>query len=209
MDSIERFTDFFTVDASLFNPSNITLVIDGTVAFSLKFQDQVIGQALIANLHLQPGDNLVPTQVHFQPSGASSAAGQLLLENFVQGVISGTLIVGDKDTTSIESLSAALSTISLATTIPPIHQNLITQANLLFPADIATTGVAEATFVLGNPFTASVNLYSVVTNATYHGINLGIIDQQKLNPPIHAPGHTAITSPTLPFVFLFFSSFLR
>ena len=111
---------------------------------------------------------------------------------------SGTLIIGNKDTTSIGSLTAALATIKLATTIPPIHQNLITQANLAFPVDIGATGVAQATFILGNPFTASVNLISVVTNATYHGINLGEINQQQLNPPIHAPGHTAITSPTLP-----------
>lgn len=151
------------MNAHLYNPSNITIGT-GDVAFGLSFQGTTIGTADIPGLVLVPGDNVIATQVHYQPEGSALASGQQLLENFVQGVVSDTLIVGNTDTTPIKSLQAALASIQLATSIPPIHQNLITQANLAFPTDIGQTGVADAQFVLGNPFTASINLLGVVTN---------------------------------------------
>lgn len=130
------------------------------------------------NLILVPGVNLVPTAVHYQPTGgASTAAGLTLLENYVQGIASGTIIVGNtgSGTTPIKSLQAALATIKLNTDIPPLTTNLITQASLTFPTDIATTETATAHFMLANPFTAQINLLSVLANATYDGIYLGQI----------------------------------
>lgn len=163
------------VNAALYNPSNITIGT-GDVAFGLSFQSELIGTADIANLILVPGDNKVPTAVHYQPSGgASQAAGQLLLENYVQGVDSNTLIVGTDDTTPIASLKEALKTISLGTTIPALQQLLVQQANLDFPLNIGETGVADATFALANPFTASINLVDVTANASFQGVGLGQI----------------------------------
>lgn len=164
------------MNANLFNPSNITIGT-GDVAFGLSFNDQIIGTANIANLILVPGENIVPTAVHYEPSGgAARAAGQLLLENFIQAVPSDTLIIGNSGTTPIGSLKDALGTIQLATTIPPLEQNLITQANLAFPIDIGTTGVADATVSLGNPFSASINLVDVLANATFQGLYLGQVN---------------------------------
>lgn len=163
----------------------------------------IIGSAQITGLVLVPGDNLVPTAVHYQPSGSAAAVGQVLLENFVQGIVSDTLIVGSSSTTPIKSLQEALGSIQLATTIPPLHQNLIIQAALVFPLDIAKDGqggIAASTFNLANPFTASINLLSVKAVATYQGIPLGTINVKNLSPPINAPGHTLITSPSLPYV---------
>ena len=116
------------VNAHLYNPSNITIGT-GDVAFGLIFQSQQIGTADIDNLVLVPGENNVPTAVHYQPSGgAAQAAGQLLLENYIQAVDSNTIIQGTDDTTPIASLKAALKTIQLNTVIPAYTQNLITQA---------------------------------------------------------------------------------
>lgn len=123
---------------------------------------------------------------------------QVLLENYVQGIASDTLIVGTDDTTPIASLKEALKTIQLATTIPPLEQLLVTQANLDFPIDVSTTGIAEATFSLDNPFTASINLVDVTANASFQGIGLGQIKVKNLNPTISAAGHEAIVSRTLP-----------
>lgn len=89
---------------------------------------------------------------------------------------SDTTIFGTQDTTPIASLQYALSAIQLATVIPPYTQNLITEADLTFPTDIGTTGIATATFNLQNPFTASINLLGVVANATYNGLYLGQIN---------------------------------
>jgi hypothetical protein len=46
--------------------------------------------------------------------------------------------------------------------IPALDQNLITLATLVFPEDIAVTGIAAATFNLDNPFVADINLQSVL-----------------------------------------------
>lgn len=142
----------------------------------------MIGTANILGLVLIPGENVIATQVHYQPSGgASTASGQVLLENFIQGVASDTQIVGSQSTTPIVSLQPALGSITLATTIPPVHSNLITQANLAFPIDIGQTGVANANFVLANPFSAAINLITVITTATYNGINLGEINVRSIS----------------------------
>ncbi|GAA6027071.1 hypothetical protein JCM8097_006088 [Rhodosporidiobolus ruineniae] len=186
------------VNAHLYNPSNITIGT-GDVAFGLVFQDQQIGTANIGNLVLVPGENVVATAVHYEPSGSSAkTAGQALLANYVQGTNSSTIIQGTDDTTPISSLKAALKSIQLGTIIPALHQNLITQASLTFPLDIATSGLASAVVTLQNPFTASINLLQVTTNASYAGINLGQV-KEKLSPVFSVPGKQTGNSQGLDF----------
>ena len=126
-----------------------------------------------------------------------------MLENYLQGVESDTTIQGSTDSTDIESLQLAMSHIRLSPVkIPALHQNLITSASLIFPTDIARTGIASTTFVLANPFTASINLLEVNAVATFGNLSLGSIDHvDRSGSPIHADGHSNVTSPTLPFVF--------
>lgn len=115
-------------DASLFNPSNIT-IITNEVVFGLLFDSQIIGSVVIGDLLLIPGSNNLGTEVRYAPTGgASTAAGQLLLENFVQAVVSDVAIVGTPNTTPYGSLSQALGTIVIQTSIPPLEQLLITRA---------------------------------------------------------------------------------
>jgi hypothetical protein len=115
-------------DASIFNPSNIT-IITNDVAFGLEFQSQLIGSVNIGDLLLIPGANLLGTQVHYAPTGgASTTAGEHLLENYVQGVVSNVSIVGTPNTTPYGSLQQALGSIVIQTTIPPLQQPLITEA---------------------------------------------------------------------------------
>lgn len=192
LDVVHGFSDYLqiNVNAHLYNPSNITIGT-GDVAFGLSFQGQTIGSAVIPGLVLGPGVNVIATQVRYQPSGSvATTSGQLLLENFIQGTPSDTIIFGGPNTTPIKSLQAALGAIKLGTTIPPIHQNLITEALLSFPLDVGSSGLAEARFVLGNPFTASINLISVLTNATYQGINLG---QINVSWRLHCPSFSLRT----------------
>lgn len=115
-------------DASIFNPSNITIVTN-EVAFGLAFEQQLIGTVNIGDLLLIPGANLLGTQVHYAPTGgASTIAGEHLLENYVQGVVSNVSIVGTPNTTPYGSLQQALGSIVIQTTIPPLQQPLITEA---------------------------------------------------------------------------------
>ncbi|WFC96531.1 hypothetical protein MBRA1_003192 [Malassezia brasiliensis] len=186
-----------TLKASLYNPSHITIGT-GDVSFNLLYKNHPIGTAEISGLVLKPGLNNISTSVHYSPHGSSNvAAGQNLLENYVQGVVSTARISGSRDTTPIASLKEALSGIQLSTQIPPLHQLLIIEAKLVIPKNIAQTSTAQASFQLRNPFTASINLVKVNAKASYEGIYLGVIDQ-SLSPQIHAGGHTTITSRTLP-----------
>ncbi len=137
--------------------------------------------------------------VHFSPQGASAeTAGRSLLENYIQGVDSDTTIHGSTDSTPIESLKEALSQIVLSpVTIPAMHDTLIKSASLTFPIDIVKTGIASASFTLSNPFTASINLLTIGTTATFQGIVLGNINADVSSNPIHADGHSSVTSQTL------------
>ena len=203
LDVNRGFPDYLLIKitATLFNPSDITIGT-GDVSFDLFFMDRPIGKALIYNLVLVPGENRVPTDVRYSPQGAANvAAGQMLLENYVQGIVSDTVIAGSRDTTPIASLKQALSGIRLNAQIPPLQQLLITEAALVIPKDIAQTSIASATFTLRNPFTASINLLQVLADASYQGIFLGRIDENLRNRVITAPGRTTITSYPLPFRF--------
>jgi hypothetical protein len=141
--------------------------------------------------------------VHYAPQGGAITAGRTLLQNFLQGIDAETTIAGSQDSTSIQSLKSALSEIRLSpVTIPALHQTLIQSASLTFPIDIVKTGVASTSFVLANPFTASLNLLQVGATATFHGILLGKINNIDVSSnPIHANGHSSVTSPILPLQF--------
>jgi hypothetical protein len=148
--------------------------------------------------------NTATLDVLYSPQGSSqTAAGQTMLENYLQGIDSNTAILGTTSSTPIESLQLALSQIKLSpVTIPALHQNLINTATLEFPTDIAQTGVASTSFTLANPFTASISLLEVTATVTFQNLTVGTINNVDLSSnPIHAGGHSNITSPTLPFNF--------
>ncbi|KAF5389363.1 hypothetical protein D9757_004389 [Collybiopsis confluens] len=203
LDVNHGFSDYLLikVDSPLTNPSNLTIGA-GDVAFGLQFQDQTIGTADLDNLVIVPGKVTYAIGVHYSPQGGAVSAGQTLLENYLQGVNSDTTIQGSTDSTPIESLQEALSDIRLTpVTIPALNQSLISSASLTFPTDIISTGIAQTQFTLANPFTASINLLTVSASATYQNISLGTIDADESSNPIHADGHSNVTSPTLPFKF--------
>lgn len=142
--------------------------------------------------------------VLYSPQGSSqTAAGQTMLENYLQGIDSDTVILGSSSSTPIESLQLALSQINLSpVTIPALHQNLINAATLEFPTNIVQTGVASTSFTLANPFTASINLLKVAATVTFQNLTIGTINNVDLSSnPIRAPGHSNVTSPALPFDF--------
>lgn len=204
LDVNHGFPDFLliTVTTTLDNPSNLTISM-GDVAFGLTFNGQTIGTADISGLKVVPGVANYSTDVHYQPQGdASTTAGQLLLANFLQGVTSSTTISGTSDTTNITSLVQALQSIKLEANIPALHQNLITATQITFPTDIVQTGIASATVSLSNPFTASINLLTVTATALFDNLTLGVVDHADFqSSPIHADGHSNITSPALPLKF--------
>ncbi|KAF8840051.1 hypothetical protein BDN67DRAFT_1054007 [Paxillus ammoniavirescens] len=205
LDVNHGYTDYLLikVDTALYNPSNLTIGT-GDVSFTLQFEDETIGSADLSNMIIQPGSVNYPTDVLYAPQGSSqTAAGQAMLENYLQGIDSNTVIMGSTSSTPIESLQLALSQIKLSpVTIPALHQNLIGSASLEFPVDIVQTGIASTSFTLSNPFTASINLLEMSATATFQNLTVGTINNvDRSSDPIHADGHSNITSPALPFNF--------
>lgn len=204
LDVNHGFPDFLLikVDGTLFNPSNLTIGV-GDVSFNLEFQDQTLGTANINDLVITPGDMKPAIDVHFAPQGNAVGTGRILLENFLQGVNVDTVIAGSTSATDIQSLKGALSQIHLSpVTIPALNRTLIKSVSLTFPTDIVDSGVASTSFTLSNPFTAGINLLRVKASASYHGLNLGTVPNADVSSnPIHADGHSDVTSPELPLNF--------
>ncbi|CAL1708136.1 unnamed protein product [Somion occarium] len=204
LDVNHGFPDFLLikVNTALFNPSNLTIGT-GDVSFSLLYRNSSIGEADLADMIITPGNQSYATDVHYDPQGDAVAAGRALLENFLQGVNVDTTISGSMDSTPIESLKLALSQIVLSpVTIPAIHQSLIKSVSITLPVDIVSTAVARSSFILQNPFTASINLLKVGASATFHNLTLGSIDNVDVSSnPIHANGHSDVTSSILPLKF--------
>lgn len=126
-----------------------------------------------------------------------------MLENYLQGVASDTTIQGSQESTVIDSLKVAISDLRLTPVeIPALHQNLISSAALVLPTNIAQTGIAYASFTVDNPFTASISILEVTSTVKYEQLTIGKIDHADLtSSPVHANGHSNITSPQLPFKF--------
>lgn len=193
-----------TVNTALFNPSAITIGA-GDVRFAVLFQDRPIGMAMITNIILVPGTNIVPTQISYSPQGAENVrSGQTLLENYVSNITSPAVVAGTQQTTPIESLIQALSGIRLTADIPPLNKQIVVQARLVVPKDIAQTGVAQASVNIANPFTASINILRLSADANYFGpsqygtITLGDINQDFTSDPLVNPGHQVTTSRQIP-----------
>ncbi|KAI0354382.1 hypothetical protein OH77DRAFT_1404952 [Trametes cingulata] len=208
LDVNHGFPDHLLIKAnsSLFNPSNITLGklnISYAVPVFRRGTATLTVRDIQSNLVIVPGNASYAIDVLYKPQGGAVASGQKMLENYLQGVTSATTIQGTTGSTPIESLKLAMSNMRLSpVNIPALHQNLITTASLVFPTDIVQTGIAQSSFSLDNPFTASINLLEVNAVATFGSLTLGSIDHvDRSSSPIHADGHTKIESPQLPFKF--------
>lgn len=138
------------------------------------------------------------------PQEGASNAVQALLENFIEGSSVELSISGTPDSTSVESLKLALSQINLSpVTIPGLNSTLINSAAIIFPPDIVQTGVALTSFMLSNPFTASINLLKLKAVATFHGLTLGTITSSNdvSTSFFTVAGHNTLISPNLPIAF--------
>lgn len=187
-----------TVMTQLYNPSDITIGA-GDISFSALFQNNVIGNALINNVLLVPGINNIPTQINYMPVGAANvASGQTLLQNYVQNITSDAVVQGNSQTTPIPSLLQGLSGVTLTAAIPPLEKLIVIEAFLEVPMNIAQTGVASASVMIANPFTATINIINLIAQANYQGITIGNINDDLSANPIVAPGKVTSESRTVP-----------
>ncbi|KAG6813669.1 hypothetical protein H0H92_008517 [Tricholoma furcatifolium] len=204
------FSDYLLiiVDATMFNPRGQTVGLAELVRETFKRVSRFSTPNGRAIWSLSQEAKIIQSvyllrDVQYSPQGGAVSAGQILLQDFVEGIDVDTTIAGSTGSTPIPSLQSALSQIRLSpVTLPALKETLITSASLSFPTNVVQTGLASTSFTLADPFTASINLLTVDATATYQGILLGKIDNVDLSSnPFHVAGHSSATSPTLQMEF--------
>ncbi|KAL8277420.1 hypothetical protein RQP46_010142 [Phenoliferia psychrophenolica] len=157
---------------------NITLGIASDIAFNLVFMEEVIGTAVISNLTLVPGNNPVATAVHFAPSGsAETAAGQVLLENYIQnlvqeaGVAEATITLGNPFTAQIEIIDVLANA-----TYNSLYLGQVNQQSLSPPISApGHTAVVSNTLPFALNVDPKVLIRFVEEATTAQGVDLGVL----------------------------------
>lgn len=105
------------------NPSQITITV-GDINFSAKAPDgTIVGKVFIKGVAIKPGVNQYNAEMHL--AGPTAVIGQIFsayLQNVPQIPLT---IIGTKDSTTIEPLQTAFSTVSLSTAFAGFQANLI------------------------------------------------------------------------------------
>jgi hypothetical protein len=79
---------------------------------------------------------------------------------------------------------------------------VISSVRLELSPNIAQTGIGFVSFILKNPFTATIKLFKVTSTITYEKLTIGKIGHVDLTSiPMCANGYSQVTSPKLQFKF--------
>ncbi|KAJ3567055.1 hypothetical protein NP233_g6616 [Leucocoprinus birnbaumii] len=163
---------------TLENPSNISLDTVN-VALPVMFQGTKIGRAAINEFNLVPGENVYPTEFHYEPDNANDTTAQSFLTQFIQsGDTLDLTIHGDAQSTPFESLQAAMSGLTLNTQIPGLNQpNIITHVHVVISLDSLTTNLVSVDFDVHNPLDADMVIEFVQSNGGVDGTTYAFFRQ--------------------------------
>ncbi|CAO3592898.1 unnamed protein product [Absidia cylindrospora] len=174
------------IGVTMGNPSDFSMTV-GDVTFAMFAGATQVGTVTLANLTLQRGENTVVAKANFDPK--SSQEGQGMLSSFVMGQNSSAAIGGFDGSTSIASLTKALSAVKIGTTLPGLKSPLIQSGALTVLPDTIQTNMVDVAVSIANPFTAGMAITKVKSAATYKGMPVGNIDQDISGNPFVIGGH--------------------
>ncbi|KAF9163540.1 hypothetical protein DFQ26_002426 [Actinomortierella ambigua] len=161
------------------NPSGLTVKV-GKVSFGIGFQGAKLGDAIVDNMVLVPGANVAPANFHLQPASAE------LRDNFLSGFVAGQSftidIAGTPQSTDVESLKEAFSSVKMAATITGINDKLIAPGSaaqpdigeMLNPLNERLTPVQVMVY---NPFDAPLYIKRMTATNSWRGKTFGTIDE--------------------------------
>lgn len=183
------------VDASLVNPSQVHAIV-GDVRMRVDYDNGgSIGDALVRNVDLPQGPNTLPVEAQLK---LNSDIGRRLIKDFLTrgGPDIQATAHGTGQSTRYGSINPAVSTLSFGAAVARLNATLVTQAKLVVPPNVDKRLLVAATFVLQNPFSATITLLHAKASATSSsGVLLGIVDS---NVNMVASGHSITTSPQFP-----------
>lgn len=177
------------IDVSIYNPSNLILNT-GDLVMQLYRDGGYIGTTLLPKLVLNMGNNTIKAIGSFQPNMGPAGAqtlndfvgkkGMSLIWTFTVSLTSladvAIAIKGYEKSTNISSLKDAFNALSMDATLPALKSDLLQSASLTI---LSTTGIqdniAHVQVKMTNPFSADLQIASIQSNVSAHGINLGSI----------------------------------
>ncbi|SPO25553.1 uncharacterized protein UTRI_03023_B [Ustilago trichophora] len=183
------------VDASIVNPSQVRAIV-GDVRMQVDYDNGgSIGDALVRNADIPQGPITLPVEAQLK---LNSDIGRRLIKDFL--TMGGPAIQaqahGTSRSTAYGSLNPAVSTLAFGASVPRLNETLVTQAKLIVPPNVDKRLIVAATFILHNPFSATITVLHAKASATsLSGVLLGNVDADV---NMVANGHSTQTSPQFP-----------
>ncbi|ORZ08637.1 hypothetical protein BCR42DRAFT_335337 [Absidia repens] len=178
------------------NPSQITITV-GDINFSAKAPDgTIVGQVFIKGTVIKPGVNRYNAEMHL--AGPTAVIGQIFsayLQNVPQIPLT---IVGTKESTTIEPLQSAFSTVSLSTSFAGFQANLIAGVKVSVTLADVLAKKAKATVTLQNPLATAYTLNDLQAKVSFPkdtgSIQVGHVDSMSA-PCTVPPGQSVNCEP--------------
>ncbi|KAG0238768.1 hypothetical protein BGW42_002634 [Actinomortierella wolfii] len=196
------------------NPSGLTVKV-GKVSFDVGFHGVKLGEAIVDDMVLAPGTNTAPASFHLSPASAE------LRDNFLSGFVAGQSftidIAGSAQSTDIESLKEAFSSVKMSAAITGINDKLIAlgsaaQPDILEMMQIFHERETPVQVMVYNPFDAPLYIKHMTASNSWRGMYFGAIDEDvgftvppkstKLSPTVtmKSPAGAGFFSVLLPFM---------
>lgn len=148
------------LEISLDNPSQITINLgDITLDVNMNEFNALVGQTILKDLTLKPGNNTLSCEMHM--GGSNAQALLQLLSNYMTGAHVPLTVTGSDKSTEIASLKDAMSTVKLDTSMTGQTEKLIQSATVKAKAIEALAGKAKTSIVLHNPLDTEFSLRKV------------------------------------------------
>lgn len=183
------------VDASIVNPSQVHAIV-GDVRMQVNYDNGgSIGDALVRGANIPQGPITLPVEAQLK---LNSDIGRRLIKDFLTrgGPDIQAQARGTGRSTAYGSLNPAVSTLAFGASVPRLNETLVTQATLIVPPNVDKRLIVGASFVLTNPFGATITVLRARASATsLAGVLLGSVDA-SIN--MVANGRSTVTSPQFP-----------
>ncbi|KAI8873166.1 hypothetical protein GQ42DRAFT_118311 [Ramicandelaber brevisporus] len=185
------------LDTNINNPSNVNLTVTPSASFDLTYSNQKVGEVEM-DVNLQMGDNHMFPIAHFHPTGPSIPAGLEFLTKNINGENTTSVMQGTMGSTNVESLKLAFSKLRIAAQVPGNQVKLLKTSSFSILPPPAKLGTAQAGFTMVNPYTATMSIFKIKSNITYHGVPLGYIDTDLSSKPFVCAGKSEATRSDIP-----------
>jgi hypothetical protein len=150
-------------------------------------------------MKLEGGSNEIVALVRVQPDPEdqrSVRAAQRMLSNYVSGLPSKLLLSGTQQTTPLQFISDAMSSISIPMTLDGLSRPLLVSTSLLLFQANPVTMIAPAQMLIQNPFDEYIMIYRVTDGQVgFGGRIIGTIDYRLDRPMVIPPKQTKVSEP--------------